>query len=71
MAGRDNKTKREGAIQRYFRETSSELKRVSWPTRPEAWRLTRIVIVVLIITALFLGFVDWGGSKLLALALGI
>ncbi len=70
MAGKDNKTKRENAIQRFFRETIGELRKVHWPTWPEARRLTIIVIIVLIIMALFLGLVDWGGSKLLALAVG-
>ena len=70
MSGRDEKTKRENALQRFFRETIGELRRVSWPTRPEAWRLTIIVIVVLIVMAIFLGSVDWVGSKLIALAIG-
>jgi len=70
VAGKDDKPKREGAIQRFFRETVGELKRVSWPTWPEARRLTLIVIVVLIFMALFLGLVDWGASKLIALMIG-
>ena len=70
MAGRDDKTRREGKIQRFFRETSGELKKVSWPTWAESRNLTVIVIFVLIIMALYLGFVDWGASKLLALLLG-
>jgi preprotein translocase subunit SecE len=70
VAGRDDKSKRESGIQRFFRETSAELRRVSWPTGPEARRLTVIVIVVLVIMAIFLGFVDWGAGKLLALAIG-
>jgi len=70
VAGRDEKTKRENALQRFFRETIGELRRVHWPTWPEARRLTIIVIFVLIIMALFLGLVDWGASQLLALILG-
>ena len=70
MAGKDEKNKRENAIQRFFRETIGELRRVHWPTWPEARRLTIIVIFVLIIMALFLGLVDWGASQLIALAIG-
>jgi preprotein translocase subunit SecE len=70
VAGRDNKPKRENSIQRFFRETIGELRRVSWPTWPEARRLTIIVIIVLVAMALFLGLVDWGASKLLALMIG-
>ena len=66
----DKKEKKPNAIQRFFRETVGELKRVSWPTWPEARRLTLIVIVVLIFMALFLGLVDWGASKLIALMIG-
>jgi preprotein translocase subunit SecE len=70
VAGNDEKTKRENAISRYFRETFAELKRVSWPTGPEARRLTVIVIIVLVIMAIFLWGVDLGAEKLLALAVG-
>ncbi|HEX7620927.1 MAG TPA: preprotein translocase subunit SecE [Anaerolineales bacterium] len=70
MAGKDEKNKRENSIQRFFRETIGELRRVHWPTWPEARRLTIIVIFVLILMALFLGLVDWGGAKLLALVIG-
>jgi preprotein translocase subunit SecE len=70
VAGKDNKPKRENAIQRFFRETIGELRKVHWPTWPEARRLTIIVIIVLIFMALFLGLVDWGASKLIALAIG-
>jgi preprotein translocase subunit SecE len=46
------------AVQRWMRETVSELRRVSWPTRAEALSLTRIVIVVMIISAIILGGLD-------------
>ncbi len=71
MAGKDEKPKREGAIKRFFRETSGELRRVSWPTWPEARRLTFVVIVVLVVMAIFLWIVDVGASQLLALLVGV
>ncbi|UYN90508.1 MAG: preprotein translocase subunit SecE [Anaerolineales bacterium] len=46
------------AIQRWFRETIAELRKVSWPTRAEALALTRIVIIVMIIMAIILGGLD-------------
>jgi preprotein translocase subunit SecE len=70
VAGKDEKSKRENRIQRFFRETIGELRRVSWPTWPEARQLTLIVIVVLIIMSLFLYAVDLSAEKLLALAVG-
>jgi preprotein translocase subunit SecE len=70
VAGKDDKPKRENAIRRFFRETIGELRRVHWPTWPEARRLTIIVIIVLVIMALFLWLVDEIAVKLLVLAIG-
>lgn len=70
MAGKDDKPRRENAIQRFFRETIGELRKVHWPTWPEARRLTIIVIIVLVIMSLFLWIVDEFAVKLLALAIG-
>jgi preprotein translocase subunit SecE len=70
VAGNDNKPKREGRIRRFIRETVGELRRVSWPTWPEARRLTFITIIVLVIMAVFLGLVDIGAQQLLALVVG-
>ena len=70
MAGKDEKSKRENRVQRFFRETIGELRRVSWPTWPEARRLTIIVVIVLVIMALFLWTVDISAERLLSLAIG-
>jgi preprotein translocase subunit SecE len=70
MSDRDDKPRREGRLARFFRETQGELKRVSWPSWTESRNLTIIVIFVLIIMALYLGFIDWGASKLLSLLVG-
>ena len=70
MAGKDDKPRRENAIQRFFRETIGELRKVHWPTWPEARRLTIIVIIVLVIMSLFLWIVDELAVKILALAIG-
>jgi len=70
VADRDDKPKREGRIQRFFRETAGELRRVSWPTWPEARNLTVIVIVVLVLMAVFLWLVDLSATRLLTLIIG-
>ena len=44
-------------IVRYFRETRGELRKVTWPTREEAWRLTLVVIAVSAAMAVFLGVI--------------
>ena len=45
-------------IVRWFNETAGELRKVSWPTRDEALRLTAIVMAVLIASSVFLGTID-------------
>jgi preprotein translocase subunit SecE len=63
--------KKDNAINRFYRETVGELRKVSWPTRDEAINLTTIVLVVLVGMAVFLGAVDLLGETLLQLALGL
>jgi len=48
----------ENAISRYIRETRGEMRKVVWPTREEAWRLTLIVLGVTAAFAIFLWAMD-------------
>ena len=57
----------ENALSRYFRETRGELRKVTWPTREEAWRLTAIVLGVTAAFAVFLWAVDSVFANLLRL----
>ena len=59
--------KKPNAIQKWYRETIGELRKVAWPTPREAWRLTVIVIVTMFATSFTLGLLDWIFSKLVAL----
>lgn len=43
----------------YLRESWEELKKVAWPSRAETVRQTLIVVVASIITAVFLGLIDY------------
>jgi len=45
-------------ISRYLRETRGELRKVTWPTREESWRLTLIVLAVSLTMAVFLWLFD-------------
>jgi preprotein translocase subunit SecE len=63
--------KSENAIQRYFRETTGELRKVSWPTWPEARHLTILVLIVMMTVGLFLSGVDYLAGQLLNLVLGL
>ncbi len=64
------KTKQPNRITRWWRETVGELRKVSWPTTKEAWRLTKIVFVVMFVMSIILGLLDLAFSKLIGLILG-
>jgi preprotein translocase subunit SecE len=58
-------------VQRYFRETIGELRKVSWPTRREATNLTIIVLAVVVLMTVLLGSLDFVFSWLLTQILTI
>jgi len=62
-----SKKRKSNAIVRLWRETVGELRKVSWPTPQEAWRLTRIVIVVMVAMSIVLGIFDTIFSRLISL----
>ena len=55
---RSTSAKSENALMRYFRDTRAEIAKVTWPTRQEGLRLSWIVLVVTIISAIVLFGVD-------------
>lgn len=57
-------------IRKFYRETSAELKKVSWPTREEAISLTRVVLIVIVVMSAFLGLLDYLFTQLFGLILG-
>jgi len=65
--------KKTPGIVRYFREMIAELRKVNWPTRRQATQLTIIVLVVVVLTSIFLGSMDFIFARLFAfiLSLGI
>jgi preprotein translocase SecE subunit len=46
-------------VQRTVTETVGELRKVNWPSRADALRLTRIVLIVLLLMGLTLGLWDF------------
>ncbi len=46
------------------------MRRVTWPSREEAMRLTLMVIAVSAVIGLFLGLIDMGFARLLNVILG-
>lgn len=51
--------KKPNGIRRWWKETIGELRKVSWPTTKEAWRLTWIVLLVMVSTSALLGLLDF------------
>jgi preprotein translocase subunit SecE len=66
-----DKSRKPNAIQSFFRETTGELRKVSWPTWPEARQLTLLVLAVMVAMGILLGLTDAGAHGLLNLLLGI
>jgi preprotein translocase subunit SecE len=65
------KIKKANPIIAYFRETFGELRKVSWPTWPEALQLTWLVLVVMGVVGIILWIGDLGAQALLKTMLGI
>jgi preprotein translocase subunit SecE len=59
-----------GKIREFLRETIGELRKVNWPTRQEAIRLTQIVVAVIFIMAAILGGLDFLFARFFAMIIG-
>jgi len=59
-----------GKVNEFFTNVKAELKKVTWPAKKETYASTMIVIVLVILSAVFLGGVDVILSRLLRLVLG-
>ena len=70
MADKLDRTKKDGRIKRWWKETIGELHKVNWPTPKQAWRLTKIVIVVIIIMGILLGGLDFAFTNLIGWIVG-
>ncbi len=43
----------------FMREVWVELQKTTWPTPQEAWRLTMVVLAVIIAVAVYIGVIDY------------
>lgn len=57
-----------GKIKNFFREVKVELKKVVFPSREEVIGSTKVVVVLVLIVAVFLGLIDLVLSKLIGMA---
>jgi preprotein translocase subunit SecE len=55
---------------RYFKDTRAEIAKVTWPTREEGIRLTWVVFVVTVISAIVLFSMDSLFSALVVFIIG-
>ena len=53
----------------YLKETKTELKEVSWPTKSQTIIFTALVILISVIVAVLLGGVDFGLKQALTFLL--
>jgi len=65
------KSRKVNPLLAYVRETSGELRKVTWPTWPEARQLTGLVLLVMVIVGVILGLTDAGAHWLLNQLLNI
>ena len=54
-------------VREYMKDVRSELTKVSWPTREELRDSTVVVIVTVLLVAAFIGIVDQGLNRVVAL----
>ncbi len=58
MTEKDKTEKKPNRLVRWWRETKGELAKVTWPTPKEAWRMTKIVIAVMVVMGIVLFLFD-------------
>ena len=69
MSDKKKSVKKLNPIARWWRGTMGELRKVTWPTPQEAWRLTKVTIVVMLVMSAILGLLDFVFTRLIALIL--
>ncbi len=47
----------------FLQETITELKKTTWPSKEEAWRLTAVVIGVITVLGIYMGTLDFVLTK--------
>lgn len=69
MAENKNTAKKNKAM-KFFRETKSEIKKVSWPSKAQLFRNTAVILAFVIIMTVILSLFDVVFEKLLSLIVG-
>ena len=64
---KENKKPFFARMKKYLKDTKSELKKVTWPTREQLKQNTAVIIAFIILIGIFLFVFDLGFSKLASL----
>ncbi len=59
-----------GKINEFLANVKAELKKVTWPTRKDTYASSLVVIVLVLVSAVFLGGVDLILARLVRMILG-
>jgi preprotein translocase SecE subunit len=54
----------------YLREVRAEVRKVTWVSWPDLKNMTLVILVIIVISGLVIGLMDWVFSKLLIDLLG-
>ncbi len=52
-------TGRIGAVRDFFESVQAEMKKVSWPSRPELIKATRMIVILSVVLGVAIGLLDW------------
>ncbi len=50
----------------FLKETIVELQKTIWPTQTEAWNLTAVVLVVILVLGIYMGLLDYGMTAIVS-----
>ncbi len=66
MAENKNTASKKNKALKFFRETKSEMKKVSWPSKNQLFHNTIVILAFVIIVTIILSLLDVGFEKLLS-----
>ena len=70
MAQKEKKPNFFQKIKIWWRQTVAELRKVTWPAKDEVISLTRIVLIVTVISGAILSLLDFLASRLVGFLVG-
>lgn len=66
-----SKKKKKNRIAKWFKDLKSEFKKVVWPTKKKVFNNTLVVLIVMIVSSVFVGGLDYGLLKLFSFVLNL